>query len=192
MKNMWLTIPMIALLVSCGQDEVQTYQVPKEKTAVPTMQGAAPQSVAQMPAAPAASAGFTANLPAGWNEVPSDSAMRRVSYGIDGTAIDFYLISLSVGDLPSNVNRWRGQVGLPVATAAEIEAATETFKIDHHSVKYIEILNEEGGQGIVAAIVDLAPSYWYFTGKGTVDELKAHTSDMRAFLESVKFEGHNH
>ena len=52
-------------------------------------------------------------------------------------------------------------------------------------MQYIEIYNEEGGSGVVAAIVDLAPQYWYFTAKGPVDELKANAADIRKFLESI-------
>ncbi len=59
-------------------------------------------------------------------------------------------------------------------------------------MNYIEIYNDEGGKGIIAAIIDLSPSYWYFTGKGTVEELKANASNIRKFLETIKFEGHNH
>ncbi|MEI6890731.1 MAG: hypothetical protein V5783_01050 [Pontiella sp.] len=194
MKNTVFLIPMIALLVSCGQNDVRTYQVPKEQKSAPTpqAQASAQRSVPAMSQAPSASAGFTADLPAGWKEVPSSSAMRKVSYEIEGTDIDFYLIVLSMGDVPSNVNRWRGQVGLPPATPAEIEKETQTFMAGGHEVKFIEIYNEEGDNGIVAAIIDLAPSYWYYTGKGTVDELKAHAVDMRNYIETLKFEGHNH
>ncbi|MDF7826882.1 hypothetical protein P4B35_22835 [Pontiellaceae bacterium B12227] len=195
MMKIVYTIPMIALLVSCGREDVETYQVPKEQKAAPEMQAQTPverSAPVASPSAPQSSAGFTAELPEGWKEVSSSSAMRKVSYGIEGTDIDFYLISLSMGDVPSNVNRWRGQVGLPNATPAEIEKDLQIFTAGGHEVKFIEIYNEEGGKGIVAAIIDLAPSYWYFTGKGTVQELKAHASDMRTYLESIKFEGHNH
>lgn len=188
-----LAIPLF--LASCGGNDVETYQVPKEKQATaPAVQTEAPmqQSAPSMSAAPTSSAGFTADLPAGWKEKPSSSAMRKISYGIEGTDIDFYLISLSMGDVPSNVNRWRKQVGLADASPADIAEDIQVFEAGGHEVKYIEIYNEEGGNGIIAAIIDLSPSYWYFTGKGTVQELKAHASDMQAFLKTIKFEGHNH
>ena len=118
--------------------------------------------------------------------------MRIISYTIEGTSIDFYLISLSMGDLSSNVNRWRGQVGLSPASPDEIAKDASVFNIGAHETKYIEIYNMEGGKGIIAAIIDLEPQYWYFTAKGNVDELKAHAGDIRAFLESIEFEGHNH
>ena len=167
-------------LYGCGGEQAQTYQAPKESSAPPAMQA----PVAQ-PSPQSAGQGFDAKLPEGWTEKPG-SGMRMVSYAIDGTSIDFYLIPLAMGDVPSNVNRWRGQVGLPPASPEEIEAEVETFLADSRDVKYIEIYNEEGGWGVVAAIMDLAPQYWYFTAKGPVGELKANTADLRAFLESIQ------
>ena len=130
-------------------------------------------------------AGFNAELPEGWTEKGA-SGMRTASYSIKDTGIDFYLISLTTGDVPSNVNRWRGQVDLPAATPDEVAKEVQTFEVDGHVVNYIEIYNDENGKGIIAAIVDLSPKYWYFTAKGSVDELKANAADIRKFLESIK------
>jgi len=185
MKNGLLSLFVVALLSACSREETQTYQTPKMQ---------APEAVAPMaqPATPPpAGNGFTATLPEGWTEKPG-AGMRKISYSIEGTSIDFYLISLMMGDVPSNVNRWRGQVGLPEATPGEIASDLQTFQAAGHNVNYIEIYNPEGGTGIVAAIIDLSPQFWYFTAKGSVEELKTHAADIRAFLESIQFEGHNH
>jgi|GEM_PF-2446975 len=187
----------ILFAFGCGQEKLETYEVPKEQTSAPAP---AMGSASDMNAVQAAHAmmenavpqtGFKAELPDGWTEKPG-SGMRKASWPIEGTDIDFYLISLSMGDVPSNVNRWRGQVGLADATPEEIAQEIETFEADGHTVNFIEIYNEEGGKGIIAAIVDLSPQYWYFTAKGSVDELKANASDVRSFLESITFEGHAH
>lgn len=181
------------LIAGCGREEIQTYRVPKEPAPDTGIQPAVQQkpAVAAAPSGPSGK-GFKAELPEGWSEVPSSSAMRMVSYAIDGTSIDFYLISLSMGDVPSNVNRWRDQVGLPDAAPEEIAKDVVSFQAGGHGVKYIEIYNETGGKGIIAAIVDLQPQYWYFTAKGSVDELKANAAGIRSFLGSITFEGHNH
>lgn len=192
MKQSAFLLVSLFFFTACGRDEPSTYQVPKEPvvSAPSASMGAASDidAVQAAHAAMTASApvgpGFTSELPAGWAE-QAGSGMRKVSYTIDGTSIDFYLISLSMGDLASNVNRWRGQVSLAPASAEEIEQAAETLEVNGRSIRYIEIYNDEGGKGIIAAIVDLAPQYWYFTAKGSVDELKAHAVDIRTFLESI-------
>ena len=176
MKNTFLFSLSVVLVAGCGREEAQTYQAPKESLAPPVAQ--------QAPSQPAGN-GFDAQLPEGWTEAPG-SGMRMVSYAIEGTSVDFYLISLMMGDVPSNVNRWRGQVGLPPASPEAIAQEVESFQIDGHGVKYIEIYNEDNDRGIISAIVDLAPQYWYFTAKGPVGELKANASAIRKFIESVK------
>ncbi|MEA2069106.1 MAG: hypothetical protein U9P12_07900 [Verrucomicrobiota bacterium] len=187
------------LFTACGGDEPASYRVPKQpapEAPAQTMGSDADnQAVLAAHAAMSenvpAGAGFKAELPAGWTETPG-SGMRKVSYSIEGTSIDFYLISLSMGDVPSNVNRWRGQVGLAPASPEDIAKDVQAFQAGVHDVSYIEIYNAEGGKGIIAAIIDLAPQYWYFTGKGSADELQANASDIRKFIESITFEGHNH
>ncbi|VGO22505.1 hypothetical protein [Pontiella sulfatireligans] len=187
------------LIASCGKEEPVSYLVPKQAAPEASAQkmgsDADNQAVlaahaAQTALAPAGT-GFTAELPKGWTE-KAGSGMRKVSYSIEGTSIDFYLISLTMGDVPSNVNRWRGQVGLPPVAPEEIAKEVQTFKAGGHDVNYIEIYNAEGGKGIIAAIVGLSPNFWYFTAKGSVTELQANAADLRTFLESLQFGGHNH
>ena len=199
MKHYAFLLISLLFISACGKDEPTTYQVPKEPAApvqapavgTPSDDAAVLAAHAAMTAQMPAGSGFTSTLPEGWAEV-AGSGMRKQSYTIDGTSIDFYLISLSMGDVPSNVNRWRGQVGLSSATPEDIAKELQTFQAGGHTVNYIEVYNDEGGKGIIAAIIDLAPQYWYFTAKGSVDELKANAAGIRSFLESIKFEGHNH
>ncbi|MDH3345571.1 MAG: hypothetical protein OEL75_00130 [Kiritimatiellaceae bacterium] len=186
----------VLLITACGREESTTYQVPKEPVAPAQALGmdSATDNAAVIAAHNAMNAhapvelGFSSELPEGWMEVPG-SGMRKMSYTIEGTSIDFYLIILAMGDVPSNVNRWRGQVALAAATPEEIAADTQTFHVDGREVKFIEIYNTDGGKGIIAAIIDLAPQYWYFTAKGSVAELQANASDIRAFLETITFKG---
>jgi hypothetical protein len=195
-RTVLLFVGSLILFTGCGRDEPSSYQVPKDSApgTPPASMGSSSDIEAVQAAMSAhapADTGFTAELPEGWQEKPG-SGMRKVSYSIAGTSIDFYLISLAMGDLTSNVNRWRGQVALAPATADEIEQAAQTLSIGGHSARYIAIYNDEGGKGIIAAIVDLAPKYWYFTAKGSVEELKAHAADIRKFLESIELAGHSH
>lgn len=190
------TLPLLMILIAagCGRQEPESYRIPKESPAVPPskmpmMGGTDADNAAVMQAHAAMmesveQQAFEAELPEGWTQKGA-SGMRMASYAIAGTSIDFYLISLTTGDVTGNVNRWRGQVGLPDAAPDEIAAAVETFEVDGHAVSYTEIYNEEGGKGIIAAIIDLSPSYWYFTAKGSVDELKAHAGAIREFIAGI-------
>lgn len=175
-KILFLIIP-IFLLTSCGRDQIETYDVPKSTHKTAEMQASPrPQPVASE---------FTATLPEGWTQ-SAGTGMRKANWSIAGTSIEFYLISLRMGDVTSNVNRWRGQVGLAAASAEEIAKTVETFSVDGHAVNYTELYNEELGRGIIVGIVDLAPAYWYFTAKGPVEALQAHAADIRKFIASVQ------
>lgn len=171
--RLFLMFFVALVLAGCSGDEIETVQVTKEPAA-PPVEAPAPVEL-----------GFRAELPAGWVEQPG-SGMRIVSYSIEGSEVDFYLISLLMGDVPSNVNRWRGQVGLEPASPEAIDADVQTFSADGHDVKLIEIYNEESGWGIISAIVDLAPEYWYFTAKGPVSDLKENVGDIRKFIQSLE------
>lgn len=193
MKINAFSLVLLVVLAGCGKEQATSYQVPKEQpVAAPAPQQMG--SAADMQAVQAAHASMSAQTPAlafdaekpdHWTE-KSGSGMRMVSYTIENTSIDFYLISLSMGDVPSNVNRWRGQVGLAPAADDVIAADVEILKAGDREVKYIEIYNDADGKGIIAAIIDLSPSYWYFTAKGSVDELKASATDIRTFIESIR------
>jgi hypothetical protein len=175
----WFAVAVMGLLLGgCGQERVETYEVPKAK--------GAPEAPAKMLSAPL-QVGFEADVPAGWTERPGQG-MRIVSYVIEGTKIDLYAIKLGMGDLTSNVNRWRGQIDLPEASAEAIAAEAKPLMANGAAVQFVELFNEEADRGILAAIVDRAPMYWYFTAKGSVAELKAHSVDMQRFINSIRFE----
>lgn len=172
----WLFL-LVGMLSGCGREEVQTYEIPKQAPLVrePVKMVEAPSRL-----------GFEANLPASWQELPG-KGMRLVSYTIEGTEIDFYAIKLGMGDLTSNVNRWRGQIGLAEATAEAIEASVKPLTASGAPVKYVELYNYETDKGILAAIIDEASTYWYFTAKGSVGELKLHSADIQRFINSIRF-----
>ena len=168
---------LIGLGASCGREQVQSYEVPKQ---VPLIRE--PVKMAEAPSW----LGFEADVPASWRELPGQG-MRVVSYQIEGTEIDFYAIKLGMGDLTSNVNRWRGQIGLAEASAEAIAASVKPLTASGAPVAYVELFNPEVDKGILAAIIDVASMYWYFTAKGSVSELRAHSADIQRFINSIRF-----
>ena len=53
-----------------------------------------------------------------------------------------------------------------MASAEAIAAAAKPLMADGAPVQFVELFNEEADKGILAAIVDRSPMYWYFTAKG--------------------------
>ena len=101
--------------------------------------------------------------------------MRKVSYEIEDTSIDFYAISLGMGDVTSNVNRWRKQINLPNQSTSEILLSAKELNASGVPVKYFEIMNENINKGILAAIIDFNSTFWFFTAKGEVGEPVSYT-----------------
>ena len=169
---------LLIMLCSCGQDSIETYQVPKQSTDLRSSQ----EITTKTP-----KIGFEADLPETWQVIPG-SGMRVVSYNIDGTKIDFYAIKLGMGDLVSNVNRWRSQIGLEEHTLEDISEYVIPLMASGAPVSFVELYNSELDKGILAAIVDAKPTYWYFTAKGSIKELRANSSDIQRFINSIRFD----
>ncbi len=174
MKKGGMSMVGWVLISGCGREQVETYTVPKS----------APVAEARL-AEPKA-VGFDSPLPEGWKQQPA-SGMRAASYTIRGTSIDFYAISLATGNLADNVNRWRRQIGLEPAAPKAIEDEAQPLVANGFPGHYIELFNSQTGRGILAAVIEKPPVYWYFTAKGSAEELKAHAEDIRRFVGSIRF-----
>ena len=177
-KKTILIALMSLLFYGCGQDKVQTYELPKQVKSKPNTVEMIEESV---------KIGFKADPPKNWQVIPG-KGMRVISYSIDETDIDFYAIKLGMGDLVSNVNRWRGQIGLQDQTPEEIALEVKPLMANGAPVSFVELYNPELNKGILAAIVDTKPTYWYFTAKGNIEELKANSSDIQRFINSIRFD----
>jgi hypothetical protein len=115
----------------CRDDRtVEHYRVPRpEGTAAPHAVDTAPSS---------GEGSLTWTVPDGWEARPP-SSMRLASFSIPTEAgpadCSVVVLSGSGGGLAANVNRWRGQVGLPslpedevVATGKTVDGALGTFR----------------------------------------------------------------
>ena len=110
-------------------------------------------------------------LPAGWTEGP-ERPMRLATVAIAGAPGCDLSLSIFRGDVGSNVNRWRDQMGLEPLSADEME------KLGH-----IPVL------GVEATVVDLKGTYRDMKGKETSDArflgLIAVRTDGTVFVKLV-------
>jgi hypothetical protein len=67
-------------------------------------------------------AGFTFKLPAGWRRAPDRPARAFTLFAGAGEGLECYVTTLGgdAGGALANVNRWRGQIGLPGITDADL------------------------------------------------------------------------
>jgi len=207
--------PLLALFVAgCHRDEVKVYRVakdqdqPQQQTA-PALPTDSPNpslppghpDVSSVPAAslPAASAAALPQLswqtPDGWTEVPPGE-MRVASFkiqGQNGKQADVSVIPLPgmPGTDDANVNRWRGQVGLPPVSPEELKKSGENVEAASQPAQLYDIAGQNPGNGETARILGVIQhrddAVWFFKMTGDTDLVEQQKPAFITFLKSVSF-----
>jgi hypothetical protein len=170
----------LLLAVGCGRNDINVYIVPKE-------QPSAPMPVEQTPTDAAPQLKWEA--PAGWETLPPGN-FRVASFkvtGPDGKQADVSVIPLpgdAGGDF-SNVNRWRGQVGLAPIAEDELAKFTQAVEIAGQP----SALYEQTGatNSILAAIQHRAGTTWFYKMTGDSQLVPQQKPVFIAFLKSIQF-----
>ena len=133
--------------------------------------------------------------PAGWNEV-APGQMRAASFrvaGKDGKQADVSVIPLPglAGSDLDNVNRWRGQVGLPAVSEAELAKLAQPVEIAGQTASLYEQAGANAGSGdktnILAAITRRDGTAWFFKMTGEAALVTEQKPSFIEFLKSVSF-----
>jgi hypothetical protein len=201
----WALAGAALLLVGgCRREEVTTYRVAKD---LPAAAPAAPAGDAlgtahQAPAAPppgmagdvplpptpTGAQALKWNLPKGWSQ-SFPGGMRFATFKIPGTGkIDGSVVTLpgdAGGELP-NVNRWRGQIGLPPTDAAGLAAARSTARSKLGPVNVYDFTSEGSKKSrLVAAILMVDGNAWFIKLTGDAEPVSAARPDFLRLLESL-------
>jgi hypothetical protein len=187
------------LLTACGEEKASAYRVPKEKD--PEMPVAAADSGSQA-AAPGTSMADTAVPTAAgsslvWQAPPQWSpkaatAMRKGSYDVpgEGGACDLSITAFpgDVGGELANVNRWRGQVGLPPLRAEELDASVGRMEANGLRFTLVELAaqGDPGAKSMLGAIVPFGGSTWFFKLMGPGSSVRAEKAAFIEFLHTVR------
>lgn len=186
------------LLAACGEEKVSVYSVPKEKD--PELPMAASADAGAAASAPAGASMANTSVPTAtgsdlaWQAPASwapkaASAMRKGSFAVTaaGAEADLSITAFpgDVGGELANVNRWRGQVGMPNLAPADLEASVTRFSSNGLAFTVVQ-LDAAGGKSILGAIVPYAGSTWFFKLSGPAATVKAAEADFSAFLHTVR------
>lgn len=132
--------------------------------------------------------------PDGW-AAGDASGMRKAAFTIaDGgksavvTAMDLPAQGMG-GNWLSNVNRWRGQLGLEATTEPELKKATRAVKVDGIAGELVELTGKAEGQpqSILAAMVVREGKAWFFKLQGDPGLAEREKAKFLAFLGTVRF-----
>ena len=129
------------------------------------------------------------NVPDGWHQAPAKS-MRIATFSVgapDATPGEVSVIKLAGsggGDLP-NVNRWRGQIGLPAITADDLAAAVVNVESSAGAIALIDCAG--GDKRTLAAWLRHDGSSWFVKLTGPSAVVGAEQARFTAFLSSLDF-----
>jgi hypothetical protein len=190
------------LLSACGDDQVTTYRVPKEKDPEPPMAAAAAESGASAEApAPGGSMADSAvptasgsdlvwQAPSGWTSKPA-GAMRKATYVVPGDGGDAELsVTAFPGDVGGelmNVNRWRGQLTLPPLSAADLDGSVSRVESNGLKLTIVELASagDPNGKAMMGAIVPVNGSTWFFKLTGPGASVRSAKPAFLEFLHTV-------
>ena len=190
---------MLAAAAGCGRDNVKVYHV--ESSDIVTSPPAA--TAAAMPAtmpeglpAPDRSGQpqLKYTLPDGWTEKPL-TQMRVASFEVsqNGKTDDVSVIPLAgmAGGDFANENRWRGQVGLPPLTEAEMQKLAEKVEVAGQPADLYDVAGTAPGGGdaerIIGVILHCNDTAWFFKMMGDATLVENQKPAFVAFLKSVEF-----
>jgi len=211
-KQTWrsrLTLCLLLGLAGCSDQEIATYRVPKDPGAAAAEVVMEPGSGAAPPSHPAEN---TNDLPHGafkvaptgagdepslhWQTPPEweaqpVTAMRKGSYTVSrgGAAADLSITAFpgDVGGLTANLNRWRGQIGLPPLEGTALGANSET--VDSHGLHFTVVdfagPTSGGQKRILAALASWQGATWFFKLMGPEALVESEKPAFTAFLETV-------
>ncbi len=173
-------------LAGCKDTRIVSYRVAKETPSNP-------------PAMTAADPGSAIHwqTPSGWEEQPA-GGMRQGSFtvpGPDGTKADMSVITFpgDVGGDLANLNRWRGQLGLPPVGAAELPDAFAKVKAPAGEFLVADLVGQAPSDGgtepprILGAILAQTGQTWFFKLSGQDKLVESQKPTFLSFLQSVRF-----
>jgi hypothetical protein len=145
--------------------------------------------MAAMPPGDAGAPQIKWNAPEGWTEVPP-SAMRYASFSAsdgDSGKIDISVVTFAGdgGSDADNVNRWRGQIGLPPVDQNTLNSQIASLKTADTTFATTDITGAKART--VAAWTRRDGRVWFFKATGPNAAVEKEKPNFVKFIESVRF-----
>ena len=90
------------------------------------------------------------------------------------------------GKLP-NVNRWRGQIGLPPIAEAELAAQARTLDIPGAETYLVDLTNEPAKRAMVAVAVSRSGQTWFYKLLGETTAVSQQKAAFLQFVQTTKY-----
>ena len=121
--------------------------------------------------------------------------MRKAAFVVDdgGKSVEITVISLpsqAANMIVANVNRWRGQLGLPPAGAKELAAEIKTLPVGDAIGSYVTIVGPKDHGPPTAIFGVIAPrgdQVWFVKMRGDAALARREQPHFEAFVKSIQF-----
>jgi hypothetical protein len=175
-------------LVSCNNDKIEVYRVPKEGVTVAMQSGSAGLAPAPADNPP------KWIKPEGWTEQPL-SEMRLGSFKADGSngiSADVSVTAFpgDAGGLAPNVNRWRGQLQLPPLQEEELQQTIERTQVDGVQAFLVDIQTPQNApkpSRILGAVLETTGRTWFVKMTGSPEMIESQHQKFLDFVKSFRF-----
>ncbi|MFM9959595.1 MAG: hypothetical protein ACKV2Q_00005 [Planctomycetaceae bacterium] len=131
-------------------------------------------------------------VPDGWLPAPGNQFSLAAFAVKEGPNSIQTTVSRAGGDLLGNLNRWRGQLGLPAWSADEMKKTAKSLSVDGHDGTLVELVGKDARSGkpscILGLIVPHGDDTWFFKLIGDAELAQREKDNFEAFVQSVKFE----
>jgi len=197
-----LGIGLLSLAIGCRSEGVSHFRVPKEaavshpdhpghadEAPMPGSMPASQEPAANVPPPPTPKGALKWSLPKGWSELPG-GGMRFATFKtpfagkIEATVV--VLPGPAGGEL-ANVNRWRGQIGLPALDEAALAKSRTVTKSKAGSVNVYDFTSEGQAKSRMVAGYISTPdgNTWFLKLTGDADPVAKAKSDFMTILGSL-------
>jgi len=134
-------------------------------------------------------------IPSDWqSSPPSEFLLAEFSIaGTDGATAEVNVAELAGegGGLAANINRWRGQLGLPAADEAEFSKTISTLKIPNGQATLSDFTGTDSKTGkparLVGAIVPQNGQTWFYKLMGDGQIVAQQKDAFIKFIQSAKY-----
>jgi len=194
-----LTLPSALVLVTslaCGRDEVTRSResaAPPPPAATGAMPPAGMSGDVPMPPAPTTPLKWT--LPKGWTEEKTGGMRFATLKPAVPGKLDVSVVMLpgAAGGELSNVNRWRGQIGLPPIDEKALASARQAIKSKAGTVALFDFTSEGQAKTRMVTGILSAPdgSTWFLKMVGDVDPVAKAKPEFTRLMESLRLDSAN-
>jgi len=197
MRKLLILAPLsLCVLGSCKDDEIRTYKVATEATSdtsAPVVDpiGAAPKEEAPHDHA-AHSGAVTWQAPADWKQEEAGQFLTAAYAVPGGGRVTVSKLGGDGGGLAANINRWRGQAGLPPLPDDQVAGQPMKIADSEEEMLLYNLAPENLGEdkdGILAAVLPLESETWYFKFTASKEALGKSGGPFTDFLRTIRVAG---